>query len=323
MNTGSYKKRMKRKFRKALYNILTTLNDFDFSRLRPLYLLLILAGMALALSKLPTTETTQTGVSELNTLASTIRTAVQEHSTAEFPADVIALFQPENASSDADYSTILGSETLFSFYITGEELYFLVEGVASTTTQNTNLYLDGIEYTYHKNRLPFGKVTELTFSDGTMLSDNALYHIVSTEDIFALFHYISYRSLGIMKIYPKNAAGEPLSDYQEVLLSETGSPLSVATASLIAARSRQIGEVNAPSMVTVQDGFNLYDLVRSPNKMTLCVLILLGTLCVLLWYIIPRLRRIRLWFRIYRIRSKKRSTHTLYIKKRFRGFRRI
>lgn len=323
MSTGSQKKSLKRKFRRTLYHILTTLNDFDFSKLRPLYLLLILAGMALALSKLPTTETIQTGSQEMNHIASTIRTVVKEHSTADFPADVVALFQPGTISNSSDDTFPLGDETLYSFYITGEELYFLVEGVASTTSQNTNLYLDGIEYTYHKNRLPFGKVTDLAFSDGSIPADNTLYHIVSTEDIFALFHYISYRSLGIMKIYPKNEAGELLSDYQEVLLSETGAPLSVAAASLMAAGSRRIAETTAPSMVTVQDGFNLFDLVRSPNKMTLCILILLGTLCVLVWYIVPRLRRIRLWFRIYRIRSRKRSTHTLYIKKRFRGFRRI
>ena len=317
MSTGTTFKRYKRKFKKKLYHFLLVLNDIDFSRFRPVFYLLIIAGVLLAWAKLPTTETTNSGSEQAingKLLASSIRSALTMQNTAN--ADVIALFLPQNTAEDA-VADSLSSETLYSFYLTGKELSYLAEGAITTVSKDNSLYLDGLNFTYHKNRLPFNRVTALSTGSGVEVTDNQLYHIVSTEDIFALFHYISYRSIGIMNVYPKDAAGNLLSDYQEVVLTETGTPFTVHTALTYASRTAVTATTDA-SVVTMQHGFNLIDLIKEPNRITLCVCALVIAFFALLWYIVPRMHRIRIWFRIYRIRSKKRSAHTLYgLRKRF------
>lgn len=286
----------------------------DFSRFRPLLYLTLIAAMFLALAKLPTYETDNQAflpAMQGAELAAAIRSLSSDNNACS--ADVIALFSSENPSDE----TVADNEPLYSFYLTGRELSYLAEGAVTTASRTSSVYLDGLNYTYHKNRLPFNRVTSLTLSSGAGLTDNLLYHVISTEDIFSLFHYISYRSLGIMRIHPKDAAGNLLSDYQKVILTEAGTPLTIhAVKEAVQTTS---SKASAPvSVVIRQHGFNLIDLIKEPNKITLCVCALFLALAALLWYIVPRLHRIRIWFRIYRIRSRKRSSHTLYgFKKRY------
>jgi hypothetical protein len=299
MNTGINHKRLKRRLKKKLYRFLVALNDFDFGRLRPACYLLLIAGILLAWAKLPTKEFTNAADAQIAAgakLSGSIRTSVNEASG--HPVDVVALFLSQETTPQ---------ETLYSFYLTGKELSYLAEGAITAVTQEHNLYLDGLNFTYHKNRLPFNRVTALTTASGTELAATTLYHVVSTEDIFALFHYISYRSIGIMNVYPKDAAGALLSDYQKVILTEAGAPLTVYNTASAARTANAV-----PSLVTTQRGFNLINLIKEPNRITICVIALFIALLALIWYIVPRMNRIRVWFRIYRIRSKKRSSHTLY-----------
>ena len=309
MNTGINHKRLKRRLKKKLYRFLVALNDFDFGRLRPACYLLLIAGILLAWAKLPTKEFTNAADAQIAAgakLSGSIRTSVNEASG--HPVDVVALFLSQETAPQ---------ETLYSFYLTGKELSYLAEGAITTVTKEHNLYLDGLNFTYHKNRLPFNRVTSLTTASGTELVATTLYHVVSTEDIFALFHYISYRSIGIMKIYPKDASGALLSDYQKVILTETGTPLTVSDSVLTENITASAG--TAASVVTTQSGFNLINLIKEPNRITICVIALFTALLALIWYIVPKMNRIRVWFRIYRIRSKKRGSRALLygLRKRF------
>lgn len=311
MSTGTPYKRIKRRFKKKLYNFLVTLNDFNFGRLRPLYYLTLIAAILLAWAKLPTGSsfTSTQAVAEV-TLAASLRNAMTDQTGQ--PVDVVALFIPPEKVSN---------ETLYSFYLTGTELSYLAEGAVATLSRENSLYLDGVSFTYHKNRLPFNRVTSLSTSSGESVVNSRLYHVISTEDIFALFHYVSYRSIGIMNIYPKDVTGTVLSDYQKVILSETGTPFTMQTALSYAENTMPVTAManTTTSAVTIQSGFNLIDLVKEPNRITICVCALFIAFFSLLWYIVPRINRIRIWFRIYRIRSRKRSTHSaLYsLKKRF------
>lgn len=314
MNTGINFKRLKRKFKKKLYRILVALNDFDFGRLRPACYLFLIAGILLAWAKLPTKEIS--GAAGEQTLAgakasSGIRISAAEQTGS--PVDVVALFLPKD-SSKQPHSGTPADETLYSFYLSGKELSYLAEGAITTVTKERNLYLDGINFSYHKNRLPFNRVTSLTTASGANISANTLYHVVSTEDIFTLFHYISYRSVGIMDIHPKDASGNLLSDYQQIIFTETGAPLTIRSAVSVPASAGV-----SSSVVTMQSGFNLIQLIKEPNRITVCVAGLFIALLALIWYIVPRMNRIRVWFRIYRIRSKKRSSRALLygLRKRF------
>jgi len=308
MSTGATFKRLKRRFKKKLYHLLVELNDFDFGKLRPLFYLLLIGGILLAWAKLPSGESFAAGqpIEEVNR-ATVLRTAIADQTGQ--PVDVVALFHPLEEAS---------TETLYSFYLTGKELSYLAEGTVAAPSAKNSLYLDGLNFTYHKNRLPFNRVTELSTISGENVAADQLYHIISTEDIFALFHYITYRSIGIMNIYPKDITGSLLSDYQKVVLTKTGTPFTVETA-LAYAKYSEAATASAHSTVTIQSGFNLIDLIKEPNRITICVCALFIAFLALLWYIVPRMNRIRIWFRIYRIRSRKRSTHSLLygIKKRF------
>ena len=317
MSTGTTYKRLKRRFKKKLYRFLLKVNDFDFGRLRPLCYLLLLCSIVLAWAKLPTKETnnlSDTQAAVATELAASIRTSIEAQSMPS--VDIVALFLSEENTTDA--LSLAEDETLYSFYLTGKELSYLAEGAITTVSKENSLYLDGLNFTYHKNRLPFNRVTSLTAGSGSEVNAGQLYHIISTEDIFALFHYISYRSIGIMNVYPKDANGALLSDYQKVVLTNTGAPFTLQEALLQSAASPAAVN-NIPSVVTMQCGFNLIDLIKEPNRITICVAALFIAFWALLWYIVPRMNRIRIWFRIYRIRSRKRSTnHTLYeLRKRF------
>lgn len=318
MNTGTGFKKIKRRFKKKLYHFLVKLNDFNFGRLRPVCYVLLILSILLAWSKLPTKESV--GIASRLTvsaseLSADIRSVVSMQTNS--PVDVVALFLPQDASEDT-LASALSKETLYSFYLTGKELSHLAEGAITTASKENSLHLEGLNFTYHKNRLPFNRVTALSTLNGTEINNTKLYHVVSTEDIFALFHYISYRSIGIMNICPKNAAGTLLSDYKEVVLTETGTPFTIQTA-LVSCEVSPVAEETAHSVVTMQSGFNLIELVKKPNTITICAAVLFFTFFALLWYIIPRMKRIRLWFRIYLIRRRKRSTHTLRygLRKRF------
>ncbi len=311
MSTGTAIKRFKRRFRKNLYNFLVTLNDFDFGRLRPLCYLLLIGAILLAWAKLPSSEASISGASAPEvSLSAALRTATAEQTGQ--PVDVFALFLPAQEA---------GNDTLYSFYLTGTELSYLAEGAVTTLSKENSLYLDGLSFTYHKNRLPFNRITALSTLSGEEVVSDRLYHVISTENIFALFHYISYRSIGIMNVYPKDITGSLLSDYQKVISTEAGIPFTIQAALSYTDASASATEVinHASSTVTIQGGFNLIDLVKEPNRITICVCALFIAFFALLWYIVPRMNRVLIWFRIYRIRSRKRSTHSLLygIKKRF------
>jgi len=310
MSTGTTYKRIKRRFKKKLYHFLVALDDFDFGRLRPLCYLLLIGGILLAWAKLPAGEAYTSGQTTEAALASSLRHSMTEQTGQT--VDIVALFVPPEEAIN---------ETLYSFYITGTELSYLAEGAVATFSKDSSLYLDGLNFTYHKNRLPFNKVTTLSTPSGETVISSRLYHIISTEDIFALFHYIAYRSIGIMNIYPKDVTGSLLSDYQEVILTEAGVPYTMQEALTYAeAHLPDPAAANSTgSVVTIQSGFNLIDLIKEPNRITICVCALFIAFFALLWYIVPRMNRIRIWFRIYRIRRRKRSTHSLLygIRKRF------
>lgn len=304
MNVKRTYKRIKRRFKKKMYLFLVKINAVDFSRFRPLLYLTLITGILFILAKLPTPETDNRSLPQTaycSTLSAKIRSYTLENTTHS--ADVIVLFLSKNSAGEP---VSLEEDLLYSFYLTGKELVYLAEG--ATAFQNFFIHLDGLNYTCHKNRLPFNRVTSLSLSSGAELTDNQLYHVLSTEDIFSLFHYISYRTLGIMHIYPKDAAGNLLSDYQKSIFKEIEAPLTIHTAT----DNSPLTEETPVSVVTIQRGFNIISLIKKPNKIALCIYTLFLALICLIWYMVPRLHRICIWFRIYRIRSKKHSARTFY-----------
>ena len=317
-------KKIKRRMRKRIYNFLLALNAFDFSKLWPVFAGIAFAVLFITACTLPTTtrDNAQTAVPAHGAaLAGDIRTTVSRHSTLEHNADVIAVFLPDGFETLTENELLAAMEgkTLYSFYLTGKELSYLAESTVSLRDNTQTFYLDGLDFTYHENRLPFDRVTKLALTDGMTITakDTGLYHIIATDEIFSLFHYGSYRSLGLLDISPKNSAGVQLSDYQEAIVSKNNTPLTVASAIAYAAMHPEFAEETpSASVVTTLGGYNLIALWNAPNKVTLLMCALFFFAVVLVWFAVPRLHRVVLWLKIYAIRSKKRGRHVLYPRRR-------
>ena len=305
------KRRLSRRFRKKLYRILTVLNEFDFRRLRPLGIMLCAALAIFLLCLLPTSKTDNLGSPEVRYgeyLAEGIRRMADFNGkTASYDTiDVVALFlSGEDIAAFSSGSTIPSADTskpLYSIYVTGEELYALAEGAVAlfSAFPDTILFLSGLSYTYHPLRLPLNRITNLVFADGSEIAkgNNILYHVVATEELFSLLRSLAHRSQGIMTISPKDRDGVLLSDYSHALLDTEGNLSSLDTAA---------SDSTAVSVVTKLSGLNLITLLEQPNLITLYIVLLFLAFIVLLFYCIPRMKRVRLWIRIYAIRRRKRG----------------
>ena len=311
-------KRLKRRFRKNLYHFLVTLSEFDFKKLRPVCIGLGFTALILVACLLPTTVRNNAASTESahgSTLATSIRVAANDLSTLQHAADVVAVFLPEEntVSATGSYSEAFTDKTLYSFFVTGKELYTLAEGIAALKSDTQTLYLDGLNFTYHENRLPFDRVTELSLNTGSsIVADDTLYHVISTEEIFSLFHYIAYRSLGLTQVHPKSAEGTLLADYKEIIRQADAQPLTIASVLNYASVLPADIKIPEASVITTLGGYNLIELWKSPNKITILMVTLFFTMVVLVWYSIQKLQRVKLWVRIYHIRSKKRGRTVFY-----------
>lgn len=316
--------RMKIRFKKKIYQFLLSVNDYDFSKWKSAVYVLAFCVLLLTACLLPTTYSNNSVSAESSfhmALCQKIRSSISTYSTLSKDADVVVLILPEGSetANEAELLSLLENKNLYSFYLTGEELYFLAESAVAADSRDVTVYLDGLTFTYHKNRLPFDRVTELSFADGTAVSSegSVLYHIIATDDIFALFHYVSYRSFGLLDFMPKDAEGTLLSDYQESIVTREQTSLTLAAALSFAetfpANSRSS---QSASTVTVLGGYNLIALWKSPNILTMIVCLLFFFAVVLLWYAIPRMHRVLLWLRIYAIRRRKRGSMHAYSRKR-------
>jgi len=315
-------KKWKRRMRKRIYNTLLFLSEYDFRKLIPAVAGLCFVALFIVACMLPTTTRTNEISAEVScgsSLAGDIRSTVRDYSTLEHQPDVIAVFLPAGfeTMTENELLACMEGRTLYSFYINSKELSYLAESAVVSGSNSSVLYLDGLDYTYHENRFPFDRVTSLAFSNGTAISSDkeTLYHIIATEEIFALFHYGSYRSLGLMEISPKNSLGIQLSDYQEAIVSKQNASLTVASAIAYAAMHPESNITEVPSVVTTLGGYNLISLWSAPNKVTILICAMFFFMIVLLWFALPRLHRIMIWTRIYTIRRRKRSRRVRYGKR--------
>lgn len=315
---------MKIRFKKKMYHVLLSVSNYDFAKWKPAVCVLAFCALLLTACLLPTTACDNSSSAEnsfYQALCQRIRFSVSTYSSLSQEADVVALVLPKSSETacEDDLRALLETKHLYSFCLTGKELHFLAESSVVSGNSDIAVYLDGLTFTYHKNRLPFNRVTELSFADGTELSseESVLYHIIATDDIFALFHYTSYRSFGLLDFMPKDFTGAPLSDYQEAIVTREQIALTAASA----LSYTEIIEANLlpsqnRSTVTELGGYNLIALWHSPNLLTMIVWILFFFTVVLLWYAIPRMHRVLLWLRIYAIRRRKRGSMHAYSRKR-------
>ena len=179
---------------------------------------------------------------------------------------------------------------LVSVYLTGKELKAVLEVDASVTPimPEAQLYLSGIRYSFNTHRMFFNRVTEarLTGSDSTgqnleELDDSRLYRVVTGMYSAQMLGTVKEKSFGLLKIEPKDEAGQPITDFtQHILRDQYGNEVKEWYA--LAAYLASFGEDGVPPRYAAPDGrkevstsWNPLELLKNPNWMTLAALLLL------------------------------------------------
>lgn len=193
---------------------------------------------------------------------------------------------------------------LISVYLTGKEIKTAAEIDASVSDFMTTarLYCSGLNFTYNPHRMLLNKVTDVYLQDGdrrTELQDDQLYRVVADLYSGQMLSAVTEMSYGVLSIVPKYADGTPITDFEDVILTENGSELKAwdAIARYMASFEDTDGNgiPNVPAYYAetharkqVDDSRSPAALLKHPNRFTalfaaaVLVLILLAALLVLL-----------------------------------------
>ena len=193
---------------------------------------------------------------------------------------------------------------LISVYLTGREIRTAAEIDASVSDFMTTarLYCSGLNFTYNPHRLLLNKVTDVCLEDDGQriaLEDDKLYRIVADLYSGQMLSAVTDMSYGILAIVPKYADGTPITDFEDVIITESGRELkawdSIARYMASFADTDGDGIANVPAYYSTTHGRKLVDtsrsplaLLKNPNKFTavyaglLAVAVLLIVLVVLL-----------------------------------------
>ena len=193
---------------------------------------------------------------------------------------------------------------LISVYLTGREIRTAAEIDASVSDFMTTarLYCSGLNFTYNPHRLLLNKVTNVCLEDDgqrVALEDDKLYRIVADLYSGQMLSAVTDMSYGILSIVPKYADGTPITDFEDVIITENGRELKAwdSIARYMASFTDTDGDgiANVPAYYSTTHGRKLVDtsrsplaLLKNPNKFTavyaglLAVAVLLIVLVVLL-----------------------------------------
>ena len=120
---------------------------------------------------------------------------------------------------------------LVSVYLTGKELKTTAEIDVSISPIMTTaqLYPSGLRWSYNPNRLLLNRVTDVEFmtnvpySNGTEfeeIEDDKLYRVVAGLYSAQMLGTVQDMSMGLLKIEPKDKDGNPITDFEKVIIHD-------------------------------------------------------------------------------------------------------
>lgn len=124
---------------------------------------------------------------------------------------------------------------LVSVYLTGKELKTVAEIDASISPIMTyaQIYPSGMSWTFNPNRLILNRVTETGMTGDTVgeeeafiqdnlteIEDDKLYRVVSGLYSAQMLGAVEDKSKGILKLTPKNAEGEAITDFEDYIIRD-------------------------------------------------------------------------------------------------------
>ena len=197
---------------------------------------------------------------------------------------------------------------LISVYLTGREIRTAAEIDASVSDFMTTarLYCSGLNFTYNPHRLLLNKVTDVCLEDDGQriaLEDDKLYRIVADLYSGQMLSAVTDMSYGILAIVPKYADGTPITDFEDVIITENGRELkawdSIARYMASFADTDGDGIANVPAYYSTTHGRKLVDtsrsplaLLKNPNKFTAVYAGLLAAAVLLIVLVVLLIRKL-------------------------------
>lgn len=197
---------------------------------------------------------------------------------------------------------------LISVYLTGREIRTAAEIDASVSDFMTTarLYCSGLNFTYNPHRLLLNKVTDVCLEDDgqrVALEDDKLYRIVADLYSGQMLSAVTDMSYGILAIVPKYADGTPITDFEDVIITENGRELkawdSIARYMASFADTDGDGIANVPAYYSTTHGRKLVDtsrsplaLLKNPNKFTAVYAGLLAAAVLLIVLVVMLIRKL-------------------------------
>ena len=197
---------------------------------------------------------------------------------------------------------------LISVYLTGREIRTAAEIDASVSDfmTTTRLYCSGLNFTYNPHRLLLNKVTDVCLEDDgqrVALEDDKLYRIVADLYSGQMLSAVTDMSYGILAIVPKYADGTPITDFEDVIITENGRELkawdSIARYMASFADTDGDGIANVPAYYSTTHGRKLVDtsrsplaLLKNPNKFTAVYAGLLAAAVLLIVLVVLLIRKL-------------------------------
>lgn len=205
-----------------------------------------------------------------------------------FAAGDITVADAFNVSSLGSGADGTPGYPLVSVYLTGDELKDAFEVDASVTPlmPAAQLYSSGMTWTYNTHRMIFNKVTKCgqILEDGTVISleKDRLYRVVTGLYSAQMLGAVNAKSFGLLTITPKDADGNEITDFEaHIIHNANGSEVKewYALASYLEYLGQVPGEyAGALGRKVVYSSWNPIDLLKSPNWITLLVLLIVVVL---------------------------------------------
>lgn len=109
---------------------------------------------------------------------------------------------------------------LVKAYVTGKELKTIAEVDASISSFMgvARLYCSGLEYAWNPHRLILNRAVDVKYNDGTgavPVEDDRLYSVAADLYSCQMLGTVKDKSFGLLSIEPKDADGNPITNYED------------------------------------------------------------------------------------------------------------
>lgn len=214
-----------------------------------------------------------------------LKQAGEETEVTVVPLGVIrgSLLKGEVTVSDAFNISSLGygkdgssGYPLVKAYLTGKELKTIAEVDASISNFMgvARLYCSGLEYAWNPHRLILNRAVDVKCGDGDSavpVEDGRLYSVAADLYSCQMLGAVKGKSFGLLSIEPKDADGNPITNYEEHIVYTDGKELKAWYA--LASYLDSFEDDTIPAYYgqpqgrkTEIDSWRLAELLKQPNK---------------------------------------------------------